>query len=117
RDGADASKTTRRRPITRTPTASPRNDCTRRELRMKVAIILGLTVLSGVGDAQGFVHATRIWSSGSFVGAELAKSAFGFGSGMVFYWLLTRSAGSAGIVSSEIQVLGWFAVTLTSVAI
>ena len=83
----------------------------------KIAIMLVLTVLSGVGDTQGFVHAARIWSSGQFVLAELAKSALGFGAGMGLYWLLMRFAGSAGIVSPEVQVLGWFAVTLTSVAV
>jgi len=52
------------------------------QTRLLVAIV-GLTVLSGVADSQGFLHAARVWRDGQLVLAEMAKSALGFGVGIV----------------------------------
>ena len=41
-------------------------------------IIIVITVLSGIGDSQGFVHAAKIWVNDKLDWSELGKSALGF---------------------------------------
>lgn len=38
----------------------------------------GLALLSAIADAQGLLHASRIWNGQSVVWSELAKSALGY---------------------------------------
>ena len=52
-----------------------------------VALILLFTILSGLGDAEGFVHASRVWQDGRFVWSEALKCFLGFQFGMLMYWL------------------------------
>lgn len=80
-------------------------------------VILVMTILSGIGDSQGFVHATNIWQNGRLVWSELGKSALGFFAGILIYWLVLRFMREVGIVTPEIQTLIWFAVTLVGVAL
>lgn len=80
-------------------------------------LILGITVLSGIGDSQGFIHASNIWNNGRLAWNELGKSALGFSIGIILYWVVLKYMKAAGIVSPEIQTLIWFTVTLLGVAI
>ena len=48
-------------------------------------IIIAITVLSGIGDSQGFIHAAKIWENNKLVWSELGKSAFGFAVGITLY--------------------------------
>ena len=80
-------------------------------------IIIGLTVLSGIGDSQGFVHAAKIWVNEKLVWSELGKSALGFPVGISLYWIVLKYMNAAGIAAPEIQTLVWFSVTLLGVAI
>ncbi len=41
-------------------------------------IIALLTIFLGVADAQGFLHAARIWQNGSVIWDELGRSALGW---------------------------------------
>jgi hypothetical protein len=82
-----------------------------------VGLILVLTLISGFGDAQGFVHASRLWQGGRLVWPELAKSAAGFGVGIVTFWLSVRYMTQAGVVSTEIQAALWFSMAIIGVAI
>ena len=79
-------------------------------------IIILLTTLSGIADAQGFIHASRIWQSSSLNWNELSRSALGFMVGIVLYWLALRYMNVVDIISPEIQTVTWFGVTLISVA-
>jgi hypothetical protein len=80
-------------------------------------IVIGITVLSGIGDSQGFVHAAKIWVNEKLVWSELGKSALGFAVGISLYWIVLKYMNAAGIAAPEIQTLVWFSVTLLGVAI
>src|SRR5689334_10050836 len=79
-------------------------------------LILGVTVLSGFGDSQGFLHAAKIWHDDQLVWNELAKSALGFTFGIVLYWIAIRFLQQFGIFSAETQTILWFGITLLGVA-
>jgi len=48
-----------------------------------IVLLIVLTLISGVADAQGFVHAANIWQGGKLIWPEVLKSALGFGIGIV----------------------------------
>lgn len=79
--------------------------------------MLVLTVLSGIADGSGFVHASRIWHEGSLNGREVALSGGSFAAGIACFWLALRFAQGVGIVSAEAQTLGWFVATIIGVAV
>ena len=82
-----------------------------------IALILVLTLLSGLADSQGFIHAANIWHEGKLVWSEFFKSALGFLGGILLYWVVIRFLQDFSIVTPELQTLGWFSVTIVGVAI
>ena len=80
-------------------------------------LILGITVLSGLGDSQGFLHAAKIWRDGKLIWEELVKSALGFTFGIILYWIAIRFLQQFGIFSAETQTILWFGITLIGIAI
>src|SRR5688572_25150496 len=84
---------------------------------MHLILLVGLTLVSGLLDSRGFLHASRAWDEGQLVVDELLRSAGGFAGGILCYWLLVRSAQELGIVSAEAQTVAWFATTLVGVAL
>jgi hypothetical protein len=80
-------------------------------------LIVGITLISGLGDSQGFIHAGKMWEDDKIVWAELAKSASGFTMGTSTYWLAVRYFKAFGVFSPETQTLIWFAVTIIGVAL
>ncbi len=80
-------------------------------------LVVALTVLSGLADARGFIHAARMWQQDHLVWAELAKSGLGFGVAVLLYWVGLRHLHRAGVVSPEVQALFCSAVTLLGVAV
>ena len=80
-------------------------------------IIIVITVLSGIADSQGFVHAAKIWVNDQLVWSELGKSALGFAVGITLYWFVLKYMQAAGIAAPEMQTLIWFSVTILGVAI
>jgi NhaP-type Na+/H+ or K+/H+ antiporter len=80
------------------------------------AVVLALCCVSGLADAQGFVHASRMWRADRFIWVELGKSATGFCVGIGLYWLSVRFMGRLGIGAPEVQTMMWFAVTTIGVA-
>jgi len=81
-----------------------------------VALLIALTLISGLADAQGFIHASNVWLNGKLIWAEVIKSALGFGIGMVAYWMCIRFLQDFSIISPEIQTVGWFTTTIIGVA-
>jgi uncharacterized membrane protein YfcA len=82
-----------------------------------ISIIL-LTTLSGICDALGFLHASRIWhKDGNVDWTELLISAAGFAAGVSLYWLAVKYLQIAGIVSPELQTTCWFGITIIGVAV
>jgi hypothetical protein len=82
-----------------------------------VLIVLSLTVISGIGDAHGFIHSAKVWHAGRWVWPEVAQSALGFAFGMSMYWVAVRYYQQLGISLAETQTIFWFAVTLIGVAV
>jgi hypothetical protein len=80
-------------------------------------LVLVLTFLSGLGDAEGFLHASRVWNGQTIIWDQVAKSALGFAFGVVTYWGAATFMNRLGVVSPEIQTLVWFAVTIITVAV
>ena len=81
-----------------------------------VILIVVFTLLSGFGDSKGFVLSAKVWESGRLVWQEAVKASIGYGFGILMYWLAIRYLNQFGIVSPEIQTLGWFVVTIVGVA-
>lgn len=80
-------------------------------------LVAVFTAFAGWGDAQGFIHASRVWRDGSFVWIEAWKCIAGFQFGMLMYWLALWKLSGHGIVSVEIQTLFWFVATIVGVAL
>jgi hypothetical protein len=80
-------------------------------------LIIGLSVVSGLADSRGFVHAARIWQGGRLVPQELGRSALGFAVGISCYWLSVKYLQVLGVLAPETQTLIWFTVTLIGVAL
>jgi hypothetical protein len=78
---------------------------------------LALCCVSGLADARGFVHASRVWQTEGIVWLELARSAAGFVVGMSVYWISTRFLQRLGISAPETQTLIWFTATIVGVAV
>ncbi len=82
-----------------------------------LCIIIGMTLVSGFADSQGFIHAAKMWENGSIVWTEFLKSAVGFVVGITTYWVAVKYLGEFGLLSPEIQTLIWFGVTMIGVAL
>jgi hypothetical protein len=82
-----------------------------------VVVAVGLTVSSGLCDAFGFVHASRVWKHGHFAlhNAVVALSLFLLGA--LTYIFVIKYLDRLGVTSTEIQTLGWFATTVVGIAV
>jgi hypothetical protein len=84
---------------------------------MEAMFLIGLfTLLSGLGDAIGFVYAGKVWREGAFDVAAALKSAGGFQFGVFMYWCAARQLNAQGVVAPEVQTTFWFAATIVGVA-
>jgi hypothetical protein len=80
-----------------------------------IAVTL-LTVLAGFADAQGFLHASRIWDSGRLDLGEVLKSGLAFAFAIAMYWGAVWYFRALGVASAEVQAVCWFAITMVGVA-
>ncbi len=87
------------------------------EESISILVIVVVTILSGYSDAQGVLHAAKIWHDGKLVTGELARSAFGFTIGISMYWVAVRYMEKVGIFAPEIQTVIWFGVMMIGVAL
>jgi hypothetical protein len=74
---------------------------------LKVGLMIVITLLSGLGDSQGFVHASKIWKNGNIIITELMFSAIGFGFGILFYWMTLRFLEEFWMVYSNYSRSGY----------
>lgn len=81
------------------------------------SLALALTLLSGLGDAVGFVYASRIWQHDAIHWPSLARSGGGFAAGMTLQWLALRYQHRIGIEVAELQAAVCFAVTVIGIAL
>jgi hypothetical protein len=75
------------------------------------------TILSGLGDAQGFIHASKIWDNGKLILKEVGKSSLGYAIGIILFWIALRFLNELGVTSSGMQTIIWFAATIIGVAL
>jgi hypothetical protein len=78
--------------------------------------IISITLISGIGDSRGFIHASKMWQSGQLILSEFGKSALGFSVGISAYWLGVKYLKEFGVLSPETQTLIWFGITIIGVA-
>jgi hypothetical protein len=78
--------------------------------------IIGITLVSGIGDSLGFIHAAKMWRSGDLILIEFGKSVLGFSVGIGSYWLAAKYLNEFGVLSPETQTLIWFGMTIVGVA-
>ena len=81
------------------------------------AALIVLTIISGYGDSQGFLFASRIWDQNRVNWDAMLKSGLGYAFGVGVFWLSIRFFNALGINSPELQTIGWFAVTIIGVAL
>ena len=86
--------------------------------QLKLALlVVSLTLLSGLADGFGFLHAARVWQEERIVWPEAGRALLGFGVGTSLYILVLRYVQQLGIVLPEIQSVLLFTVAMISVAI
>jgi hypothetical protein len=81
------------------------------------ALVVVLCAASGAADAQGFLHASRIWEAERLIWPEVARSALGFSVGICCFWASLPFMQRLGIVAPEVQTTVWFFVTIVGVAL
>ena len=82
-----------------------------------ILLVFSLTLLSGLADGFGFLHAARVWQEGRIVWLEVNRTLLGFGVGISLYILVLRYMQQLGIVLPEIQSVLWFTMAMVSVAV
>jgi len=85
--------------------------------QFRLPLIIVITLISGIGDSQGFTHAANMWHDGKLVPREFFLSALGFGVGIGSYWIAIKYLNEYGVVAPETQTLIWFGVTIIGVAL
>lgn len=84
---------------------------------INVIVIIVLTILSGLGDANGFTHAAKMWNKEGIVIPEFIKAIIGFTFGIGTFMVSIRYFQKFGIVTPEMQTIGWIVVTTIGVAV
>src|SRR5687768_1226553 len=80
-------------------------------------LILVFTLISGIGDSQGFVGASQMWNGNMVIWREFVRSGIGFAVGVAGFWFAVRHMREVGIVVTEVQTLFWFGATIVGVAL
>jgi hypothetical protein len=80
------------------------------------AIVLVLTLLSGIMDARGFVYAARAWPEGRLDSRLALASMAAFFAGLSLYIVAVRFMQSFGLQGVALQAALWFVVTAIGVA-
>jgi hypothetical protein len=84
---------------------------------VQVKLIFILTLISGLADAQGAIHAAKIWQGERLDWTELGKSALGFAVGISVFWVVIKYMTALGVVAPEIQTITWFSMMIIGVAL
>lgn len=86
-------------------------------LRLLGLLAGGLALLSAMADAQGFLHASRIWDGQQLIWPELGKSALGYIVGFTVYWGAVVAFERLGVHAPEVQTVIWFVFTIIGVGV
>ena len=79
-------------------------------------LVLLLTVLSGVMDARGFVHAGRAWPDGQLDWTAVGQSLLAFFAGISLYIGAVRFMQTMGLNAVALQSGIWFVATAIGIA-
>jgi hypothetical protein len=79
-------------------------------------LVLVLVVLSGIMDAQGFVHAARSWPDGQLDWKQAGISLLAFFAGISLYIASVRFMHALGLHAVALQTAIWFVVTAVGIA-
>jgi hypothetical protein len=82
-----------------------------------ILFIIGLTLVSGLADAQGAIHAAKIWQGDKLVWVEVGKSVLGFTVGISTFFIVIKYMNQLGIIAPEIQTITWFSMMIVGVAL
>jgi hypothetical protein len=80
-------------------------------------IVIAFKLISGLGDALGFIHAGRVWQGSQFIWREALASAVAFQCGAFAFWMALRFLQALGVITPETQTLLWFGATTAGIAI
>jgi hypothetical protein len=81
------------------------------------AVVLLLTVLSGLLDGRGFVYASRAWPQGVLDWRMAGASIAAFGAGLACYVLAIKYLQHLGVLSVALQSGIWFVVTAVGISL
>ena len=84
---------------------------------MNTLFLAIFTIGSGLADSQAFIHSSKIWEEGKLVWHQVGFAAGAFALGLVLYWIAIYFANRAGVVSPEVQTIGWFVATIVGVSL
>jgi len=82
-----------------------------------IILIITFILLSGIGDALGFIHSGKVWQGNQFMWREAIKSGLGFQLGVIAFWFALRHLQTVGVVAPETQTVLWFGATIIGVAL
>lgn len=82
-----------------------------------ILLIFGLTLASGLADAQGAIHAAKIWQDDRLIWPEVGKAVLGFAVGITLFFIVVKYMNALGIVAPEIQTITWFSMMIVGVAL
>lgn len=82
-----------------------------------ILLIIVLTLISGLADAQGAIHAAKIWQGDKLIWAEVGKAVLGFTIGISTFFIVIKYMNALGIVAPEIQTITWFSMMIVGVAL
>lgn len=81
------------------------------------ALVLVLTIFSGVMDARAFVYAARAWPGGRIDMRLAGASLFYFFLGVSLYIVAVRFMKSVGVNAVALQSAIWFVATAIGIAV
>ena len=84
---------------------------------VNIAMVIVLTLVSGLLDARGFLLASQAWPGGSLDIRSAALSVLCFGLGLSSYVVAVRFIQALGIQGVALQSSLWFVVTAIGIAV
>ncbi|MBV6422302.1 MAG: hypothetical protein NAOJABEB_00077 [Steroidobacteraceae bacterium] len=82
-----------------------------------LALVLALTLASGLFDARGFVYAARAWPGGRLDPGAATASLASFVVGVSLYVVAVRFMQGIGIAGVALQSAVWFVATAIGIAL
>ena len=84
---------------------------------LNAIMVFGLTALSGLLDARGFLYASRAWPGGSLDARNAGLSVLCFVAGLSCYVVAVRFIQALGVSGVALQSALWFIVTAVGIAV